>query len=378
MQLRNLVLISSLSVILVVALSSCTDEIIYKTITNIDTVICSDSTAPEWLFYYHYLDSDIDKDAITPIYSTKTLTAVDSLIYPGGYHGKDMLFTSDGQFILWGGFGLSEHIWCADAKTLDTLGIIHFGLGGKSTILSSNDNYVAGFIAGQRRIGIYSVPDLIPVWQDTIHRASTAIFLQQPERLIYTDWDNDSTIFVIDFLNTPSTVDSIVLTARDGNKLYDPAFGADHENDILYVCGRAAVLGDHEFLQLDMSNFNVISRFVIDEAQSITVSKSGNLVFLKNLCTRSVLLFRPDSKSLERFLDSNSVISPLFFPYILAVTPDDSILGIVTLEDCGGAQSSFQGHLMLINIQSKSILKVFYHNSGPGKSTALQVYPVSQ
>jgi hypothetical protein len=151
--------------------------------------------------------------------------------------------------------------------------------------------------------------------------------------------------------------------------------------DIVYLEGCAVHRSQSMFEARHASDFSVIHSFPFGGPYSLTLSPSGEYVFLSSPCgddegtVPGILVYDTRLRTLTPFADATTILEPGFGPRLVAVTPDDKYLCVANVYPCGWSGAE-QGPLILFDIPTGEIKHIFSHHKVGGQALALRIYPI--
>jgi hypothetical protein len=341
-------------------------------------------TEADWLIYHGY-DADSFNYYI-PIYSTRELQAVDTLVLGSSTEVNDMQFTSDGRFSISAetkkvGFEVERYLVVRDVNTGDTVSVVSLIFATSDDLLLSADDQYAMVVSPVRGLTVYTIPDLAVAWSAPSRIVVDVAFLVPSNEIVYC-LENSDTLYRVDFINNP---DSVVRTRIPTDwPSYAPGvvpcnLVAHHSTEQLYAIA-INELDRRTLWSFDMSDFTTLDQRRLPEDFYYgrpLVSATGRQVFLSALHEetgeRGILKYLPEHNTLTMFFNSSDIIYPEFIPYDWVLTPDEELLCV--LVDRTGLGT---GEVILFDANSASVLHVFDPDFGWGRPRFVRVNPNGQ
>lgn len=331
-----------------------------------DPVSPPPSGPPDYHVYYDY-DGTAARWEFMPIYSTKTLQAVDT--FDGTL--DDFLFTPDGKYMV------AYKAYYGEIRLIDmaTRSVVAMDTGVMTHNLSlsrSGKYLLAGKRLSDFGLAVYAIDGLTRLWYDTTH--GVAEFVSNGSKFVYAKPQND-TFYVVDFINAPN--DRVKLNGGSG--FYAITMSLDTASGRLYVIGQTTA-AYYNLRIYEGDSLTPVGAFGIPlnfRTASMAFSPDGDYAYLAGPFAEGgyhpgVLRFDVASRTLEWFIDATRFVIPTLIPHSLQVTPDGATLCVLSY----GTYGLDPGNLFLFGAKAGELIRVFRHYGGAGKH--IRVYPIAQ
>jgi len=335
--------------------------------------VCPDPEPPAVEKDYHFLYSYGGRDGWVYTYSTKTMTALDSVAY-----GQDVLpfwdlkYTSDGRYAVYTRTGAAPvSTWVTDYLTGDTIALVD-GVGGMTLSISHDDGLVAVSTSGE--LQVFTLPDLIEVFRladASGYRSPGGCGFHPTRNVLYGGFSKIDSIYRIDFESSPPSVMEIPFKGIDGDSLWclDASVTRDGKYVIMTGCYPLQFFG---YCQLrDPQTLAILHQYLMIPGYPL-FHPDGVRVFM--WAGKGLGVLNLQTLTFELVFDRSTVTAP--YPWYPGIGPTD---GELTPDGrfmifCNDTQDGMgDGPIVKLDLATYKIVGTAYPRRGRG--IAVGMYP---